>query len=152
MTLSPIIEQLAKQCYAMAEDTVPSGLLRDLESDFDKRWENAEFQKAQIGNKEGRKEMASIRGDYTRWWNNSELSPPQIQLLLFLEDLKKEINASLFLGLDSHEVHYALYPVNSFYQKHLDSFRKNNLRKLSLILYFKSKLGIQAWGRVSFVS
>ncbi len=134
MTLSPISEQLAKQCYAITSEVISPSLLQDLERDLDQKWEKGLFQAANVGNKNTRLNDPAVRGDFTLWWGE-DLTSSQIQLLSFLNELKNELNRSLFLGLNQQEIHYARYPERTFYQKHKDSFQNQNYRVLSFILY-----------------
>jgi Rps23 Pro-64 3,4-dihydroxylase Tpa1-like proline 4-hydroxylase len=52
-----------------------------------------------------------------------------------LEDLVQYINQTLFLSLKDYEVHMTVYPTGSFYKRHLDQFKKDDHRKLSIICY-----------------
>ena len=52
-----------------------------------------------------------------------------------LEALRTTLNRALFMGLEDFEAHYALYPPGARYQRHLDSFRGDNQRRVSLVIY-----------------
>ena len=52
-----------------------------------------------------------------------------------LNDLATFLNQSLYLSLKAHEVHMTVYPVGSFYKRHLDQFKKDSHRKISVICY-----------------
>jgi SM-20-related protein len=56
-----------------------------------------------------------------------------------LEELKLVLNRELFLGLHGMESHAAHYPPGSFYRRHLDAFRHDNLRTLTVILYLNRR-------------
>jgi SM-20-related protein len=45
------------------------------------------------------------------------------------------LNRALFLSLKDVEVHQTVYPIGSYYKRHLDQFKKDDARKLSVILY-----------------
>ena len=47
----------------------------------------------------------------------------------------QHINRSLYLSLKDYEIHMTVYPVGSFYRRHLDQFKKDDHRKLSVICY-----------------
>lgn len=96
---------------------------------------NADFKKAGIGNKQSLQIQEAIRGDYIKWLDRNN-SPEAIRVYLQrLEELIQYLNRSLFLSLKDFEVHMTVYPVGSFYKRHLDQFRKDDHRKLSVILY-----------------
>jgi SM-20-related protein len=48
------------------------------------------------------------------------------------------INQTLFLSLKDYEVHMTIYPTGSFYKRHLDQFKKDDHRKLSIICYLNT--------------
>jgi SM-20-related protein len=49
------------------------------------------------------------------------------------------VNQSLFLSLKDCEVHQTIYPIGSFYKRHLDQFKKDDHRKLSVICYLNKE-------------
>lgn len=88
-----------------------------------------------------------VRRDEILWWQESDLSPIQRAFWERLQDLKKYLNQTLFLGLQSLEGHYAIYPPGGFYERHVDRFRDDDTRVLSVVAYFnrdwKSEYGGQ---------
>lgn len=50
-------------------------------------------------------------------------------------ELQQYLNRRLFLGLFSFESHFAHYAPGAFYKKHVDAFRGESNRVLSLVLY-----------------
>ncbi|MFN8334920.1 MAG: 2OG-Fe(II) oxygenase [Cyclobacteriaceae bacterium] len=100
---------------------------------------NADFKKAGIGNKQSLQIQETIRGDYIKWLDRNN-SPEAIRVYLQrLEELIQYLNRSLFLSLKDFEVHMTVYPVGSFYKRHLDQFKKDDHRKLSVILYLNNQ-------------
>ena len=55
-----------------------------------------------------------------------------------LEVLRKKLNESVFLGLESVEAHYAVYPAGAAYARHRDRFRDVDARVLSLVCYLNA--------------
>ncbi len=93
------------------------------------------FKKAGIGNSQSRLINEAIRGDYIHWIDprNTHAS-----LLIYFEKLKAlmtYLNQNLFLSLKEVELHLTSYPVGSFYKRHLDQFKLEDHRKISVILY-----------------
>ena len=77
----------------------------------------------------------AIRGDSIHWIDKNS-APPSLKLYLNkLDALRLSLNQSLFLSLKDVEVHLASYPVGSFYKRHLDQFKLDDHRKLSVIAY-----------------
>ena len=55
-----------------------------------------------------------------------------------MENLRLQFNRKMFMGLFDSELHYATYQTGGFYTRHLDQFRQNNQRKISLVLFLNS--------------
>jgi SM-20-related protein len=93
------------------------------------------FKKAGIGKNQSAQIQEAIRGDYIQWIDR-ELAPLAIQVYLQrLNDLVQYINRTLFLSLKDYEVHMTVYPAGSFYKRHLDQFKQDDHRKISVICY-----------------
>lgn len=58
-----------------------------------------------------------------------------------LETLRLAVNAATYLGLHEFEGHYALYPPGAAYARHLDRFREDNQRVVSVVLYLNADWG-----------
>lgn len=130
-----IADNLSEHGYALADQFLSQKEVRDiLELDhFSKGTE--QFKKAAIGKNHGLQINEAIRGDYIQWLNKNT-SPPAVKLYLDrLQNLLGFLNQSLFLSLKDFEVHMTIYPVGSFYKRHLDQFKKDDHRKLSVICY-----------------
>jgi SM-20-related protein len=98
------------------------------------------FRAAGIGHYAERRE--DVRGDEILWLGEEQPAPEAERL--FREEfaaLRRAINAETFLGLDEFEGHYAAYPAGAAYARHLDRFREENRRVVSLVLYLN-----QEWG------
>ncbi len=86
----------------------------------------------------------SIRGDRTYWLSASSDNQAEQAYLQRMQQLKEALNRDLYLGLDTLECHFALYPVGTFYKKHLDQFKTNHhqqgaTRQVSCILYLNKQ-------------
>lgn len=96
---------------------------------------SSDFKKAGIGNHQSLQIQEGIRGDYIKWLDKDD-SPNAIKVYLNrLQELVQYLNQALFLSLKDFEVHMTVYPEGSFYKRHLDQFKKDDHRKLSVILY-----------------
>lgn len=109
---------------------------------------DTDFKKAGIGNKQSLQIQEAIRGDYIKWLDRRE-SPEAVRVYLQrLEELIQYLNRALFLSLKDFEVHMTVYPVGSFYKRHLDQFKKDDHRKLSVILYLNNQWDEQHGGQL----
>ena len=96
--------------------------------------------------------VSEIRGDYISWIDDSVVShapgnspgvpesqdalQPALQSVFQrLEALRQAVNQTLYLGLFDVELHFAAYPPGAGYQRHLDRFRDDDRRILTVILY-----------------
>ena len=55
-----------------------------------------------------------------------------------IEDFIKHLNMTCYTGITGCEFHYSMYPIGSFYLKHLDQFQDNSNRQYSLISYLNT--------------
>lgn len=92
------------------------------------------FRKAGIG-KLDKQINEGIRGDYIQWIDPATASLPERDYLNRLRDLIGFLNQALFLSLKDVEIHRTVYPVGARYQRHLDQFRSDDHRKISVICY-----------------
>ncbi|MFM8834286.1 MAG: 2OG-Fe(II) oxygenase [Cytophagales bacterium] len=93
------------------------------------------FKKAGIGKQQDRQINEGIRGDYIEWIEPISAAPALQVYLQKLNDFIQFVNHSLYLSLRDYEVHQTIYPIGSFYKRHLDQFKKDDKRKLSVICY-----------------
>jgi SM-20-related protein len=82
----------------------------------------------------------SVRGDHTYWLANDSPNLAEQQYLASMHTLQGALNQAFYFGLNSIESHFAIYPVGTFYKKHLDQFKNNQpqqdaMRKVSSVLY-----------------
>jgi len=92
------------------------------------------FRKAGVG-KIDKHINEGVRGDYIQWIDPKTASPAEQVYLDRLRSLTGFLNRSLFLSLKDIEIHRTVYPIGTRYQRHLDQFRTDDHRKLSVICY-----------------
>lgn len=93
------------------------------------------FKKAGIGKLQEKQINEAIRGDYIQWVDRTYVLSPIKAYLARLNELISFVNQNLFLSLKDYEVHMTIYPPGSYYKRHLDQFKKDDHRKLSVICY-----------------
>lgn len=130
-----IADNLAERGYAVADD-----FLSPLEVDNILALEHFtqgldQFKKAGIGKSSDLQINEAVRGDYIQWLDKNTAPPPAQVYLDRLQNLIDFLNQSLFLSMKDYEVHMTIYPVGSYYKRHLDQFKKDDHRKLSVICY-----------------
>ncbi|MBT1685310.1 2OG-Fe(II) oxygenase [Dawidia soli] len=134
-TLERIVDGLAEQGYAVIDnflDPAEVKAILGLEAFSDAA---ASFKKAGIGKNQDLQINEAIRGDYIQWVDRSTAPAPVKVYLDKLQAVIQAVNQGLFLSLKDYEVHLTVYPPGSYYKRHLDQFKKDDHRKLSVICY-----------------
>ena len=130
-----VADGLAEQGYAIIDQFIsPSEVTAILQLDEFKGG-LLHFKKAGIGKQREKKLNESIRSDHVQWIDRHTAGK---ELKVYLDRLDKMIsyiNRSLFLSLKDFEVHLTIYPAGSYYKRHLDQFKGDDHRRLSVILY-----------------
>lgn len=128
-----IADGIADNGYAITDQFLShnevSNILSEEFTDF------SEFRKAGIGELQNRLFNEAIRNDHIRWIDRKTASPSVSLYLQRLNELIIFLNQNLFLSLKDYEVHMTVYPPGSYYRRHLDQFKKDDHRKLSIICY-----------------
>ncbi len=130
-----IADGLALRGYSIADQFLSQDEVNAVLAlnDFSKGNEN--FKKAGIGKQQTLQINESIRGDYIQWLDKKFVSPELTTYLSRIDELRQYLNQALFLSLKDFEIHLTIYPIGSFYKRHLDQFKKDDHRKLSVICY-----------------
>ena len=116
---------------------LPAGRIAALRRESEALRAAGAFRAAGIGHHAERR--GDVRGDEILWLGGAVDAPEAGRL--FREEfaaLQRIINAETFLGLDEFEGHYAAYPPGAGYARHLDRFREQNRRMVSLVLYLNA--------------
>ncbi|MEO9193939.1 MAG: 2OG-Fe(II) oxygenase [Polyangia bacterium] len=113
--------------------------LASLRAELAQRDADGQLTAASIGNASAR-EGTVVRGDRTAWLDDHSASGAEGLFRALVEDLRLAVNAALYLGLFRFDGHYALYPPGATYARHLDRFRDDDRRVVSLVLYLN-----EAW-------
>lgn len=108
----------------------------------------ASFKKAGIGKDQQKQINESVRGDYIQWIDKKTAPPELIVYLDRLQQLSGFLNRSLFLSLKDYEIHMTVYPPGTFYKRHLDQFKKDDHRILSVICYLNQEWSVDDGGQL----
>jgi SM-20-related protein len=132
-----ICNDLSNQGWVIIDDFLTPALITQLADECRQRDDNGDLAQAGIGRAEQRSVQQSIRGDKIQWLEQA-MSPAIDHYLNSMAALRNMLNEQLFLGLESNENHFALYPPGAFYQRHIDRFRDNDSRTISSVLYLNA--------------
>ncbi len=133
--LNLVADGLAENGFAITDDFLsPQEVQSILQLD---EFQNGllPFKKAGIGKLQDKQINEAIRGDYIQWVDRASAQPSIQAYLTKLNELISFVNQNLFLSLKDYEVHMTIYPPGSYYKRHLDQFKKDDHRRLSVICY-----------------
>jgi SM-20-related protein len=133
-----LVDGLADHGYAVVDNFLTEQEVNSILQLDDFNDALLQFNKAGIGKQQDKQINESIRGDYIQWIDKQKSAEPLALYLKRLELLTQYVNQTLFLSLKDYEVHMTVYPVGSFYKRHLDQFKKDDHRKLSMICYLNT--------------
>lgn len=137
--ISLIIDGIADKGWSVTENFLPLSLAENLNKEIKDLWKEGDFKEAGIGRGENLELKPEIRTDRIHWLNWENLGPASGEYWNIICLLKESLNRNFFLNLVSFEAHFAAYPPDSFYKKHLDQFKGIRHRMISCILYLNEK-------------
>ena len=133
----PIIDGILTDGYGVIDNFLSSTETIALASRLRERRAAGQFRAAGIGNQHVTVEN-TIRGDEILWLDKATAIADEIAFLNRISEFMQYVNQTCYLGLREFEFHYALYPTGTFYKRHLDQFRTDSRRKLSVICYLNA--------------
>lgn len=127
-----IAQDIAAKGYSIQTNAIPKELAEILHFHLSNMPEH-KFSDASVGRQLNQKLNEKVRNDAIVWING--LSPAGAKWLNWTQDLQGYLNRRLFLGLFSFESHFAHYAKGNYYKRHLDAFKGQANRVLSLVTY-----------------
>lgn len=132
-----IVNDLAQHGYSVSDGVIPNAEVAELADVA--RTRKAEGQLSQARTGKTKTENDSLRGDSIGWLSEQAPEQPVADCLAGFEALRLVLNEQLFLNVHEIESHFAIYPPEAVYQKHLDQFATGEqARRLSLVLYLNA--------------
>ena len=110
-------------------------LVQDLSDEISDRKSANLFHAAGVGSKAQHIHNPNIRGDLVSWIDPTDPPAAVIPIEEFLNEIKRSLNERLMMGLWDSELHFAVYPPGTHYEKHVDRFRGDDARLLSVVIY-----------------
>lgn len=132
-TLQELVQSLAERDWAVHEGFLDVARVAALHAEATVLRDSGSFRAAGIGH--GAMHHPEVRGDELAWITKEQAPRAWALSQQELEILRSALNAHTYLGLHELEAHYTVYPPGAFYARHLDRFREDNRRVISLVLY-----------------
>jgi SM-20-related protein len=135
-TNAHLFEKIAEDLIGKGYSIQPNGLAPDL---ADALWQHVrkmsedKFDPAGIGRDNAHMLNNFVRTDEICWINGD--SPAGADWLAWASELQTYLNRRLFLGLFSFESHFAHYAPGDFYKRHVDAFKGEANRMLTVVVY-----------------
>ena len=132
--LARIVDDLVTCGWSHQLDFLSPDLASGLAAECRARVEHGQLAPAGVGRGAGQAVRDGVRGDHIQWLEADQSSHCDHYLRL-MDDLRQELNRALYLGLEEYETHFAFYPPGAFYQQHVDRFRDDDRRTISVVVY-----------------
>lgn len=129
-----IADQLADAGWALVPDLIPAVEARALRGAAAGLLAEGAFREAGVGGSSGER-RPEIRSDLIHWLEPDSESAPERRYLARMEALRSALNRTLYMGLESFDGHFAVYPPGSFYRRHLDASPRAPRRAVTCITY-----------------
>ncbi|MEZ4980470.1 MAG: 2OG-Fe(II) oxygenase [Saprospiraceae bacterium] len=133
--LDSLVDSLAENSYAVVDNFLSASEVEILRKHLLENYHSGEFKLAGIGNAANYNKDTTIRGDQIFWLDPETVSE---DMQFFFDRINATIsylNRTCFLALQEYEFHFACYQPGSFFKRHLDAFKSDDSRKISIVVY-----------------
>jgi SM-20-related protein len=130
-----IVDDLAEKGFSVTDSFLDDREIEAILSVDEFKNKMLHFKKAGIGNSASLKINENVRGDHISWVDTRKAHISISVYVSRLKALQLYLNKTLFLSLKDIELHLTSYPVGSYYRRHVDQFKQQDHRKISVILY-----------------
>ena len=143
ITLNPIyekiIDDLSNQKYSISDFFFSTEEIKQLREAIIRKENKKDFHQAAVGSSVNEQIVKSIRGDKIRWIDEENKTETEEIFFSKINDFIEYLNLTCYMGIEESEFHYAVYPEGTFYQKHVDAFKNDDRRTLSVVLYLNDE-------------
>lgn len=137
--LDHLVSDVATRGYSAQKSYVSEEFVLSLATDLLHLRSAGLFRRAGVGQAQNHAVRNDVRSDEVLWFDPDDLTPAQSLWWSELDKIRQALNERLTLGLWSFEGHYAHYAPGGFYQKHVDRFRSDDARTISIVLYLNQR-------------
>lgn len=143
--MARIIDDVAEQGWSLQTQFIAPAMTAELAEECRKRAAAGLLVRAGVGRSALAVVSEGLRGDHIQWLEAGQHAACD-QYLAVMDELRHAFNQALYLGLEDFESHFALYPPGAFYKKHVDRFRDNDRRALSVVFYLNEQWQVEQGG------
>ncbi|SMD09390.1 2OG-Fe(II) oxygenase [Pedobacter nyackensis] len=88
------------------------------------------------------------RSDKIYWLDRAHNDVHENSFFDLMDTFISHLNRTCYTGITGYEFHYTLYETGSFYKKHVDQFRNNEVRQYSMIMYLNENWAEEDGGQL----
>lgn len=103
---------------------------------------------AKVGRAANALQSTALRTDETRWLDDEPTDEAERAALGCVHALRTVLNETLFVGAQSVELHFARYAPGAFYKTHVDRFRDDDVRVITVVFYLNGAWPQDAGGEL----
>jgi len=129
-----IAARLADEGWCVVENYLDALTVAQLRDEALGRWQEGCYHLARVGRGGTATHRPEIRRDQVMWFE-PPYSGVQAAHLARMEQLRGAINRKALMGLFDFECHFTRYALGAYYKKHLDRFRNDSRRTVSVVVY-----------------
>ena len=129
-----LINSFIETKVGIAEDFLSPSMSSNLTINLESLFQDDKLRLAGTGS-DSLNHNSLFRSDYIHWLDRKNENEFENSFFDLVDEFIVYLNESCYAGIRDYEFHYTLYPVGSFYKRHLDQFRNDNRRKFSMIMY-----------------
>lgn len=130
-----VISQLLNRRYAVSNQLFPEETLLGLYEELCRQDNEDELRRAGIGNRFNFEVNKTVRSDEIKWVNNLTEHVAEKNYLSLVSSFTAYLNRTCFTSIKEHEFHYALFSPGAIFKRHLDCFKNDPSRRISVVTY-----------------
>jgi SM-20-related protein len=148
LSYNTLIQSYIDNQVGLSENFLGLPLCTALRAELLQKFENKQFHKATIGDKQNELLVTKFRSDSIYWLDRKHNNISENLFLDKMDDFISYLNGSCYTGITHCEFHYAIYENGSAYGKHKDQFQTNTDRAFSMIHYLNNDWQTQDGGEL----
>lgn len=134
-----IIDDLLNQKFSISDNFFTNEETKALRNYAISQNYSKDFHEAAIGNYANEKVIKSIRGDKIRWIDENNKNIVEEIFFKKVNNFIQYLNRTCYMGIEEKEFHYVIYPEGTLYQRHVDAFKNDDRRTLSMVFYLNDE-------------